>query len=238
MKQIKKFFFGRSETDYKEEYISSLISSNKIKSRYFHSKKCFINDLYTINGDREFARSSRDIYQKELEIKFEHLGDYVTFLVLDITIKKETFLYNLFDKKDSLPFLTVRMSHIESNIPQNILSFNNHRWVFRNCSFNLCLRETFYLRQSNWEKKTMEKQGSKQNTASISQHIQRVSNFSLFDIRAFLNIFSDNKSKHFSLSVCVCVCVCVCLCLRLCVCVSVCICVIVSLTVWVNIIHF
>ena len=58
-----------SETDYKEEYISSLISSNKIKSRYFHSKKCFINDLYTINGDREFARSSRDIYQKELEIK-------------------------------------------------------------------------------------------------------------------------------------------------------------------------
>ena len=84
----------------------------------------------------------------------------------------------------------------------------------------------------------MEKQGSKQNTASISQHIQRVSNFSLFDIRAFLNIFSDNKSKHFYLSVCVCVCVCVCLCLRLCVCVSVCICVIVSLTVWVNIIHF
>ena len=85
----------------------------------------------------------------------------------------------------------------------------------------------------------MEKQGSKQNTANISQHIQRVSNFSLFDVRAFLNIFSDNKSKHFSLSVCVCVCVCVCmcLCLRFCVCVCVCICVIVSLTIWVNIIH-
>ena len=79
------------------------------------------------------------------------------------------------------------------------------------------------------KKKNMEKQGSKQNTANISQHIQRVSNFSLFDVRAFLNIFSDNKSKHFSLSVCVCVCVCVyvfvlaflcvCLCLYLCDCI-------------------
>ena len=64
----------------------------------------------------------------------------------------------------------------------------------------------------------MEKQGSKQNTANISQHIQRVSNFSLFDVRAFRNIFSDNKSKHFSLSVCVCVCVCVCVLAFVCVC--------------------
>ena len=31
-----------------------------------------------------------------------------------------TFIYQLFDKRDSFPFSIVRMSHIKSNISQNI----------------------------------------------------------------------------------------------------------------------
>ena len=58
-----------------------------------------------------------DIYPKELELKVEHQGDYVTFLNLDITIREGTVIYNLFEKRHSFPFSVVRMSHIESNIP-------------------------------------------------------------------------------------------------------------------------
>ena len=51
--------------------------------------------------------------------KIEHQGDHPTFLNLDITIKEGTFIYKLFDKRDSFPFSIVRMPHIENNIPPN-----------------------------------------------------------------------------------------------------------------------
>ena len=90
-----------------EEYILSLISCDKIKTRHFHSTKHLIDDLCAINDCREFGKSFCDIYPKELELKVEHQGDQVTFLNLDMTIKEGTFIYKLFDKRDSFPFLVV-----------------------------------------------------------------------------------------------------------------------------------
>ena len=51
-----------------------LISINKIKARYFHSIKRFIDDLCAINDGGEFGRTNAEIYPKELKLKPEHQG--------------------------------------------------------------------------------------------------------------------------------------------------------------------
>ena len=57
------------------------VSPDKIKARYFHSTKCFIDELRAINAGREFGRSFRDISPKELELKVEHQGRHTRFLI-------------------------------------------------------------------------------------------------------------------------------------------------------------
>ena len=105
---------------YENQCMSSLISSDKIKARHFHSTKHFIDDLCAINDDGDFGRSICNIYPKELESKVEQQRDHATFLNLDVTIKNGAFLYKSLDKRDLFPFSVVRMPHIESNITQNI----------------------------------------------------------------------------------------------------------------------
>ena len=46
--------------------MSSLISSDKIKIRHFHSTKRFIDDLCVINDGGEFERSICVIYPKDI----------------------------------------------------------------------------------------------------------------------------------------------------------------------------
>ena len=76
--------------------MSSLISSDKIKARHFHSLKRFIDDLCAINDGGEFERSICNIYPKELGLKFEHQGDRATLLNLGIIIKEKTFIFKFF----------------------------------------------------------------------------------------------------------------------------------------------
>ena len=46
--------------------MSSLISSDNIKARHFHSTKHFIDDLCAITDGREFERSICEIYPKNI----------------------------------------------------------------------------------------------------------------------------------------------------------------------------
>ena len=62
-----------------EEHMPSLISSDKINARYFHSTKRFNNDICTINHGVEFGRSLCEIYPKKLEHKAKHQGHYAIF---------------------------------------------------------------------------------------------------------------------------------------------------------------
>ena len=101
------------------KYITSLISSDKIRARYFHSAMHFTDNRCLINDGGEFERSICNIYP-EFELKIEHQSDHATFLNLDITIRKGTFIHRLFDKRDLFPFLILRMPYIESMIPQKI----------------------------------------------------------------------------------------------------------------------
>ena len=115
------FWTNVSLYSYEEEYMLSLISSDKIKARHFHSTKRFTDDLCAINDCGKFGRSICDIYPEQLELKFEHQGDHATFLNLDITFKEGTFIYKSFDKRDSFRFSIVRMPYIESHIRQYCL---------------------------------------------------------------------------------------------------------------------
>ena len=105
---------------YENEYMETLISSDKVKARHYHSTKRFIDDLCAINDGNEFGRSYRNIYPEELELKVEHHGQHASFLSLDINIVDGTFVYKLYDKRDAFPFFIVRMPHLQSNIPRNI----------------------------------------------------------------------------------------------------------------------
>ena len=50
----------------------------------------------------------------------ENQGDHATFFNWGITFEEGTFIYKLFNKRDSLSFSVVSMPHIESIMPQNI----------------------------------------------------------------------------------------------------------------------
>lgn len=52
----------------------------------------------------EYGRSFCDIFPKELELKNENQGDYGMLLSFYLKIKELTFIYKLFDNKDSLCF--------------------------------------------------------------------------------------------------------------------------------------
>ena len=79
-------------SSYEDEYVTSLISTDKVKAKKFHSTKRFIDDLCAINDGGEFGKSCMDIYPKDLELKVEHQGEHATFLNLDITIKEGMFV--------------------------------------------------------------------------------------------------------------------------------------------------
>jgi hypothetical protein len=105
---------------YESNYMSDLITTDKVKARHFHSTKRFIDDLCALNDGGEFGRVYRDIYPNELELKVEHSGVHASFLSLDITIQDGIFVYKLFDKRDAFPFSIVRMPYTSSNIPETI----------------------------------------------------------------------------------------------------------------------
>ena len=95
----KSFFHS-----FEGEYMSSLISSDRIKARHFHTTKHFIDDLCIMNYSGEFGRSICEIHSKDFKLKVEHQGDHSMCFNLDITIEKEAFVYKLFEKGDNSPF--------------------------------------------------------------------------------------------------------------------------------------
>ena len=105
--------------------MSLLISSDEIKARHSHSTKHFIDDLWVVSDDEEFGGSIFHIYPKEFERKIERRCNHGNFLNLDIIIKEGTFIYKFFDKRDSFPFLIVKMPHVESNIHHSLISLKN-----------------------------------------------------------------------------------------------------------------
>ena len=54
---------------FEEEYISSLISSEKVQIRHFHSAKHFIDDLCSINDSGKFGKVFQRYTQGRLSLR-------------------------------------------------------------------------------------------------------------------------------------------------------------------------
>ena len=91
---------------YEEEYMSSLISSDKVKATHFTINFC------TINHSGEFEKTFLGKYKKELELMVEHQDNHGCFLNLEISVSNKIFVYKLFDKRDTFPFTPIQMSYI------------------------------------------------------------------------------------------------------------------------------
>ena len=168
---------------YEHRYIENLIKEDKVKARYFHSTKRFIDDLCALNDGNLFERMYRDIYPEELELKMEHSGNHATFLNLDITIVNRQFVYKLYDKRDAFPFSIVRMPHLDSNIPETIF-YSALVGEFLRIARSTLLVSDFIVKASALCQRML-KQGADQNRIKhnlrkiISRHAAEFSRFRL-----------------------------------------------------------
>ena len=105
---------------YENNFVTNLISTDKIRARKFLNACRFIDDQSNLNDSGEFSKSYADIYPPELHLKCEHQGNHATFLDLEISIVNNEFIYKLFDKRDDFPFSIVRMPDLSGNIPSYI----------------------------------------------------------------------------------------------------------------------
>ena len=64
------------------DYMSELISDDKIKACHFHATKPFIDDLGILNDGGVFNDVNKDIYPTELQLKVEHSVTHATFFNL------------------------------------------------------------------------------------------------------------------------------------------------------------
>ena len=108
--------------------MTELTLNDKFKAQCFHSINCFTDDLCAISREfrefecSEFGVSYTGIYPKELALKIKYKGFCTSFLNLDINKVDGKVINQIYDERDSSPFCTVRMPHIDSNIPNNILN--------------------------------------------------------------------------------------------------------------------
>ena len=115
---------------------------------------------------------------------------------LNIIIKEGTIIYKLFGKRDCFPFSIVRMSHIESNIPQNAFYSAIKGGFLRIASSTLCLRD--FISKAKDLLEHMKEQGSKSvNTGTSSRkiilaHSESFQHFSI-SLQGLLNFSPEDK---------------------------------------------
>ena len=78
--------------------------------------------------------------QRRMNLRFNIVLIYPSSINLDISIKEGTLTCKLFEKREPFPFLIVKLSHLQSNIPQNIF-YSAIKGEFLKMSFS-----TLYLR--------------------------------------------------------------------------------------------
>ena len=108
--------------------MNELKKSDLIKVRELCNIFRFIDDLNSINDGGEFKSSFEssysNIYPGELHLGKEDTDKHeASFLNLDIKIKDVKFHFDLFDKRNSIPFSIVRTLDKLSNVPSNLVYF-------------------------------------------------------------------------------------------------------------------
>ena len=88
----------------KNEYMSELISSDKVKARHFHANKRFIDDLGTLNDGVVFSDVHKEIYPPDLSLLSNFLKAvfhkfYLVSSWIPWTICRYEFKERFFDSK-------------------------------------------------------------------------------------------------------------------------------------------
>ena len=88
----------------KNEYMSELISSDKVKARHFHANKRFIDDLGTLNDGVVFSDVYKEIYPPDLSLLSNFLKAvfhkfYLVSSWIPWTICRYEFKERFFDSK-------------------------------------------------------------------------------------------------------------------------------------------
>ena len=110
---------------YEEEYMLSLISTDKIMARHSHTTRCFINNLCAINDVKRFERYVIYI-QSSLTLKLNN-NNHATFFNLDITIKEDSLVYKLFDKRSLFPFFNCEDASCKNQYLWKYILLSNQR---------------------------------------------------------------------------------------------------------------
>ena len=149
---------------YETQFVTNLLSVDKIRARKFINACRFIDDECNLNDSGEFSRSYADIYPAELQLKCEHQGTHATFLDLDISVIDGTFIYKLFDKRDDFPFTIVRMPDLSGSIPSHVFygSIMSEFLRIARCT----LRLSDFIPKASALYTRMMKQGGSQNNVS------------------------------------------------------------------------
>ena len=104
--------------------------------------------MCAINDGIAFGSINAEIYPKELKIKVEHQRQRArsSFLNLDITMVDRKFVYKLYNKRYSFKLLIVRMSYIDTNIPNNIfyLAFVSQKFSITCSTLHFALQVAKY----------------------------------------------------------------------------------------------
>ena len=145
---------------YEAQFITNLISEDKIRARKFVNASRFIDDECNLNDSGEFSKSFSHIYPEELQLKCEHQGTHATFLDLDISVVDNKFVYKLFDKRDDFPFTIVRMPDLSGNIPSYVF-YGSIMSEFLRISRCTLLLSDFIPRASALYKRMVNQGGSK-----------------------------------------------------------------------------
>jgi hypothetical protein len=85
-------------------------------------KNCcrYIDDLFAINNNKILLQKKHEIYPPELDITTDDENDqHVHYLDLDILIKKNSFSYCIYDKRDKFNFPIVNFPNLSGNIPSS-----------------------------------------------------------------------------------------------------------------------
>lgn len=100
---------------YEEEYMLSLISTDKIMARHSHTTRCFINNLCAINDVKRFERYVIYI-QSSLTLKLNN-NNHATFFR---TLRRTALYISYLIKEVCFHFSIVRMPHVKINTSGNI----------------------------------------------------------------------------------------------------------------------
>ena len=149
---------------YENKYLRKLKKTDVRRARRFKNCFRFIDDLSILNDGGEFEKCHLEIYPPELELKKENINNTsASFLDLNINILNKTFELKLYDKRDSFPFIIVRMPYEESNMPSRIFYSSLGAEILRivRCTTD----KSAFINSANILCKRMIKQGAKYHRA-------------------------------------------------------------------------